>query len=133
MLNLETEPTPKARPVTVSRNGRTWTFPPKKDKLAHDTLQSMIQLVIASTYPEHTPLKLTVIFWRTRPVSAPKTEAMPVRKPDLDNYIKSVLDALSGLAFPDDAQVTTIVAKKRWSTNGAGHIEFSLEEDSLDA
>lgn len=35
-------------------------------------------------------------------------------KPDLDNICKTVQDALNGIAWNDDAQITTISASKRW-------------------
>jgi Holliday junction resolvase RusA-like endonuclease len=35
-------------------------------------------------------------------------------KPDTDNCIKSVLDGANGVAYEDDAQVTTIRAYKRY-------------------
>jgi Holliday junction resolvase RusA-like endonuclease len=36
----------------------------------------------------------------------------PMKKPDLDNVSKAVLDALNGVAYHDDAQVITLKVKK---------------------
>lgn len=36
----------------------------------------------------------------------------PQTKPDLDNVLKTVLDALNGIAYEDDKQVTDIAASK---------------------
>lgn len=38
----------------------------------------------------------------------------PTSKPDLDNSIKSVFDAMNGVVYRDDAQVVTTVTKKRY-------------------
>lgn len=38
-----------------------------------------------------------------------------MRKPDLDNVAKLVLDALNGLAYRDDAQVVQLHISRRWS------------------
>lgn len=48
------------------------------------------------------------------PKGAPKrVESMPfTRKPDADNVAKSVLDALNGVAWLDDAQVTHLSVRK---------------------
>ena len=35
-------------------------------------------------------------------------------KPDIDNVVKAVLDALNGIAYQDDAQVSVLHAAKRW-------------------
>lgn len=44
----------------------------------------------------------------------PDIPYMCARKPDIDNYIKLVLDALNGVFFLDDAQVVKIEAQKRY-------------------
>ncbi|MGB6231196.1 MAG: RusA family crossover junction endodeoxyribonuclease, partial [Litorimonas sp.] len=36
-------------------------------------------------------------------------------KPDGDNLAKLVKDALNGLAYHDDAQVSTTIVEKQWS------------------
>ncbi len=41
----------------------------------------------------------------------------PTKKPDADNCIKSVLDALNKIAFDDDGQVVEILAYKFYSDN----------------
>lgn len=37
---------------------------------------------------------------------------LPKRKPDIDNVIKAVLDALNGYAYKDDAQVVMVTGRK---------------------
>ena len=39
----------------------------------------------------------------------------PVKRPDLDNVIKCVLDACNGIAYKDDSQIVTVVAEKFYS------------------
>ena len=52
-----------------------------------------------------------------RPKSAPATERpfMTV-KPDIDKVLRAALDALTGLAYEDDAQVVEVQTIKRYST-----------------
>lgn len=55
-------------------------------------------------------------------VRRPKTvkRDLPTVAPDLDKYIRAVLDALTGICYGDDSQVVEIKAKKVYSdTPGA--------------
>lgn len=38
----------------------------------------------------------------------------PCKKPDIDNIVKIILDALNGFLYCDDKQVISIMAKKRY-------------------
>lgn len=60
------------------------------------------------------PVRVTVDVMRALPASRPKrVESEPDDvKPDLDNVVKAVLDALNGVAYDDDAQVVSICAMK---------------------
>lgn len=42
-------------------------------------------------------------------------EILPLKKPDMDNIVKVVADALNGVAYHDDTQVVLVVAKKAYS------------------
>ena len=67
------------------------------------------------------PVSVTLDFFFARPQghfgkkglrkSAPKHPAV---RPDLDKLVRAVLDALTGVAFRDDAQVVTLTARKRY-------------------
>ena len=39
----------------------------------------------------------------------------PTKKPDCDNIAKICLDALNGIAYPDDSQIVELVVEKRYS------------------
>ena len=42
-------------------------------------------------------------------------EILPSRKPDIDNVLKVVLDALNGVAYKDDSRVVAVSARKVYS------------------
>lgn len=46
----------------------------------------------------------------------------PTKKPDIDNVVKAILDALNGLAFSDDAQVVVLSARKEWAVDASVHV-----------
>lgn len=65
------------------------------------------------------PVSVELEFIRTRPVSTPKSRTPPaVKKPDLDKLSRAILDALTGIAFGDDSQVTHLCATKRLAEIG---------------
>ena len=40
----------------------------------------------------------------------------PMKKPDLDNVAKIILDALNGIAWKDDTQVVGLRVNRMWAT-----------------
>lgn len=49
----------------------------------------------------------------------------PTKKPDCDNIAKIILDALNGILYPDDSQITMLLVSKRYSENP--RVEVTLE------
>lgn len=68
------------------------------------------------------PIRATILVIHSVPKSYPKRRredclmgAVPhTGKPDLDNIAKVVLDALNGVAYDDDAQVTELLIRKQY-------------------
>ena len=52
----------------------------------------------------------------------------PETKPDCDNIAKAVLDALNGLAFKDDSQVTKLTVRKCYEKQGCVWVRISSGE-----
>ena len=42
-------------------------------------------------------------------------ELVPAKKPDVDNILKAVFDALQGCAYEDDCQIVVIHSEKMYS------------------
>ena len=51
----------------------------------------------------------------------------PTKKPDCDNIAKIMLDALNGIAFPDDSQVIGLLVMKCYSDHP--RVELTLESE----
>ena len=66
------------------------------------------------------PVAVTIIAFCPLPKGKPKSiEGEPYMvKPDADNLAKAVLDALTGVAFDDDRQVTRLIVVKKDRTRG---------------
>ena len=46
------------------------------------------------------------------------------KKPDADNVLKAVCDALNGVVFKDDVQVTDGMFRRRWSETPGVHVRI---------
>jgi|TARA_R100001510_G_C7656200_1_gene215982 Holliday junction resolvase RusA-like endonuclease len=64
-----------------------------------------------SPLPLSGPLKVSVMF----NVRRPKTSKLDYPNPDIDNYLKAVLDILNGHVWCDDRQIVDISGSKRWA------------------
>lgn len=66
------------------------------------------------TEPLDGPIKLEVEFIMPRTKAMGDKPAPPmIQAPDTDKCVRAINDALSGIAFHDDRQVTTIITGKR--------------------
>lgn len=58
-----------------------------------------------------------------------KGNILPETKPDVDNAAKSILDALNGLAYDDDAMVTMLTIAKVYSTDSLAYVKIWEDTD----
>jgi len=130
-ITIDYEPTPKGVPRVKYVNGQVITYYHWKTTQALEAIRKLINDMNLEPFPPHIPLSLTVSFFRTKSRWLPKKETMPFRKCDLDNLLKLSLDTLTGTIVPDDAQFTSIYAKKRWSDKSYGYITIEIEGDAL--
>lgn len=112
----------KGRP-RFTRLGRTYT--PSKTAIAERIVREGFVRAAGRSYEDFTgPVSISVKATRELARSNPKFWAgrSDMMKPDLDNVLKLVLDALNGVAYHDDSQVIFITASKGNRTpNGTGN------------
>jgi len=126
------EPYPKGRPKIATVGKRAIAYTPKKTRIAEADIKAAIRHEIAKAkrFGAGEALVLWVTFYVVRPKNAPKRVKYPVKRPDLDNFLKTLLDALDKFAFPDDSQIVNIHAKKAFAVVGTPpRIEFVLERE----
>lgn len=111
-------PVGKGRP-RFTRQGHCWT-PDKTVAYERD-----IKLAYWSTYRHwkyeaDKALAVDIVLYYPRPKSMAKHKRLmaqkgvlrPTVKPDVDNVIKAILDALNGVAFDDDRQIVQVTCEK---------------------
>jgi len=80
----------------------------------------------AGAKPVEGAIGIEIVFRVRRPKTVKR--AYPTVAPDLDKYIRGVLDALTGIGYQDDSQVIHILGKKVYDdTPGADIKIFSLD------
>ena len=122
-FTIEGEPRGKGRP-RFTKGGRVYT--PKETSEYEKAAALAYKSGSGGRYFDKlVPVRIAVTAYYGIPESAGlrKRERMmdgevkPQKKPDLDNVIKIVMDALNGVAYHDDAQVVSVEARKLYSMN----------------
>lgn len=76
----------------------------------------------AGAKPVEGAIGIEIVFRVKRPKTVKRD--FPTVAPDLDKYIRGVLDALTGIAYIDDSQVTDIKAEKVYSDTPGADIKI---------
>ncbi|WP_404387524.1 RusA family crossover junction endodeoxyribonuclease [Ligilactobacillus animalis] len=130
---FEIEPVEQARPRAAYIGRRIIMYDPEKVKNFKKELSQLARLHYHDD-PFNGTLEIEVSFYRPVQKSLSKIERArrlsgahrPTVKPDLDNYIKSTLDALNGVLWTDDARIVDLHAHKYYSDDP--HIEITVTE-----
>ena len=112
---IDITPVAKARPRVTMVGGRARAYTPKKSadyerhiarEWAHERQSAAVRLDIVFGMP------IPQSWSKKQQDAAASGLTLPSKKPDIDNLIKAVMDALNGVAYDDDNQVIELSAKK---------------------
>ena len=121
----------KGRPRLNTYTGSVYTPTRTKD------YEALVQQYFLLKYPKYKPfegrVKVEINALFEVPKSAKKSEKElmlnnsinPTKKPDIDNIVKIVLDAMNGVAFKDDIQITKLNVEKAYSSSESVQIKIS--------
>ena len=111
------EPQGKARPRVTVRGGYAHAYTPEKTAQYEAHIRQCYWQKYRDAYKYvEKPVRVEVeaVFGIPKSASRTKRQDMldgiikPTKKPDADNILKAVCDALNSLAWGDDAQVTSV-------------------------
>lgn len=132
---LHLEPKPQSRP----RFGRYGTYEDKKMKQWKHNCESQLRLMnpkiiekgaifVSMTFYIYPPKRIAEVKKKRLEI---ESEAIYVdKRPDIDNYIKAVLDCSNEILFKDDGQVAALSSQKLYSLNPRIEIEITSLEES---
>ena len=109
-LVIEGEPAAKGRPRMTKKGG---AYTPRKTREAEARMKGAIRRQWRKE-PLNGPVGVKVVLYFKRPASVARKVQYRAKKPDIDNCLKSVLDAMNGICFADDKQVVSIAAVKMY-------------------
>lgn len=101
--------------------GRTWT-PARTNAARREIVQAFREEEPGWTVWEG-PVELTLTCVHQTPKSGWPGQQCN-RKPDLDNVVKLVGDALNGVAYRDDAQIAQVIARKHYGDQSGIVVEL---------
>lgn len=120
------EPCAQGRPRFSTAGGFVRAYDPAKSR----NYKAYVKAVCAEEakkqgwlFNTDLPLKVEIIAGLSIPSSKSKKwkqaamdgKEKPTKKPDVDNIVKTVTDALSGVIYKDDKQITSLVVGKIYS------------------
>lgn len=118
-------PKGKQRPRMHRINGRNVVYTPR-ETVEYENLVKASYLASSRTkFDKDEPLAISIIAFFPVPQNTGKTmkksmldcKILPTKKPDTDNVIKIILDALNGVAYHDDAQICKLYFAKIYAKN----------------
>ena len=120
---LPLEPMPCPRPRIALRGRFPTAYYPKKYQEWKDEAVKLLKIIRGNAQPYTLPLTVDVVFFCNRP----RTTKRLTPKGDIDNYVKSLLDALTQAGWwVDDSLVYHIDAEKCFRSCPTSHIAFSI-------
>lgn len=122
ILEIAGNPIPLARPRFCRKGNYVGTYDSQKKE------KEQVQWQLKSQFrnqPFDFPLAIDLTFFMQIPKSTPKGKKRQmicgilqhIKKPDIDNLQKFILDCMNNLIFVDDSQIIELNAKKLYAEN----------------
>lgn len=127
-FTIEGEPVGKGRP----RHGKYKTYTPAKTKSVENNIAYLYKVNVGYYFEGYVKLKLDLYYSIAKSDSKKKklmklnNELRPNKKPDIDNVVKLVADALNEVAYKDDTQIIELECRKFYSD--IPRIEITIED-----
>lgn len=123
-FHIDGIPVPKGRPRYSARAGFVRTYTPKKTTDYEQIVRTAAQQAMGPTELLETPVAVYLYIRLPIPRSYPRKRSeaclkgleRPIKKPDIDNLAKSVLDGINGVIWRDDSQIVSLHVTKVYST-----------------
>ena len=121
-ISVAGPPVAKGRARLSTVNGHARAFTPSKTRNYEALLRLEAGRVMDGRTPFEGPLAVRVVAYLPIPQSLSKAKRadaigrrlLPTKRPDLDNYVKTI-DGLNEIVWRDDSQIVELTARKVYS------------------
>lgn len=135
-LLIPGKPMGKQRPRFMRKTSITYT---PKETINYETLVQQLYISKFKNLRFEGPLKMNIAAYFGIPKSKSKKAhermlagyELPTKKPDMDNIIKIVADALNGIAYYDDCQIVQCKVEKFYTMDPRVEIEIQELEEAI--
>ena len=119
------QPKGKERPRWTMVSNTAIVYTPRSTRAYEDMIKTYYKINNFKSFKKNEALEVSAIAYYQIPKNARKShkllmlngEMLPTKKPDIDNIMKIVLDALNGVAYHDDSQICKVNFMKMYSEN----------------
>jgi Holliday junction resolvase RusA-like endonuclease len=124
------DPVPQPRPRVSTRGGFARAYVPAKHGVHayRAAIAGAARAAGAGVHGEPVSVVIDLVFARPKShlrKAGLAKDAPRYPRPDVDNATKAVLDALNGVAWEDDSQVTRLVVEKSYGTEARTTVRIS--------
>jgi len=134
------QPRPRARIIRQASFSRVCMYdPPEADKWKTE-FGSKILRKLDPIFPIEGPVILSVVIYKQIPAGYSKVmkylcengDIRPEKRPDVDNYLKAVEDALNDIVWKDDSQIIKASCEKYYSNKPRIDLTVRFKSHHLD-
>ena len=126
-------PVGKGRPKFARRGAFVTAYTPEKTASYENLVKLAASGAMAGRPPMEGAADVSIALFVTPPASwsqkkqraALLGQVFPTSKPDIDNVIKGIFDAMNGIVWQDDKQVVSLRVFKRYSDTARASVEVS--------
>jgi Holliday junction resolvase RusA-like endonuclease len=132
-FSVEGAPRGKGRPRTTHRRNKVHIYTDAKTQNYEDLVSFRAMMAMKGRKMLVGPVIMRMTAYYAIPKATSNKKALemeegfivPCKKPDIDNLLKIIADGCNGIVYKDDAQIVTVLAKKRYAEEARVDVEVT--------
>lgn len=138
-ITIPGKPIPKARPRFCRMGSHVKTFDSQSE--SNKIIRMLIRQQMGNRLPLEGALEVDAVFFMPIPKGTSKKksglmrsgEIKHVKRGDIDNYLKAVMDNMLAIVYNDDSQIYKLSGIKKYDTNPRTEITIKWQESHPDS